>query len=237
MPTNIPSTPVTAQAPAIAPPAVNHLNGFSVMDAYRNPNYAAQVAPFVQGAQAQAANLINSPLVQGTKSISAAISQNVAAPLAGAVTKSVNPIVNTALNPGSTLLKPALQGIGVPAGIAGVAGAIGDFASPGGKVGEATKFEKSVVQIVNQLTGDKAFLRVPAGQLSTFHNLIDDTAKGIAGKPNQYGDIYHLTAKTPEQMAAEGFNDLGVAHPDIIPRMVGEHQRGGSGVNSYMRFK
>ncbi len=100
---------------------------------------------------------------------------------------------------------------------------LGETVDPTGAIGSvergATTFAPSVVQVVNDLTGKMGFMKIPAGKLLDFHNLIDDTARGIAGKTLKNGDIYHLTAKTPEQMVARGFEDWGVANTAKIPRV------------------
>lgn len=217
--------------------APDHLNGFSVLNAHQSGYFNPNANYFGQQAGNLANSFVNSPVVQSGLNASAAISKNVAQPGFNALKSSVQPVVNTLLNPGSQVVTPALKSLGVPASIAGVAGVLGDVLSPGGKASEASKLERSVVQIVNSVTGDKAFLKIPAGQLPVYHSLIDDTSRGIAGKTNQYGDIYHLTAKTPEQMTAQGFADLGIADHTMIPRMVEAHERPGTqGVQAYMKY-
>lgn len=78
------------------------------------------------------------------------------------------------------------------------------------------EIEKSVVQIVDNTTGKNSFLVIPKGELKKYHNLIDDTKKGIAGKEID-GKVYHLTAKTPEQMLKNGFSYGGVVKTKDIP--------------------
>lgn len=79
--------------------------------------------------------------------------------------------------------------------------------------------EKSVVQIVDNQTGKNTFFVIEKGQLPKFDDLIDNTKKGIAGKEVN-GKIYHLTAKTPDQMLEAGFEYGGKANLKDIPKSV-----------------
>ncbi|MCC7571457.1 hypothetical protein KO465_09110 [Candidatus Micrarchaeota archaeon] len=86
-----------------------------------------------------------------------------------------------------------------------------------GQVAQTPKIEPSVVQIIDQNTGEKTFQTIPQGKLNKAISLIDDTQQGIAGKMID-GKVYHLTAKTPEQMKLEGFKDGGEINLDEIPK-------------------
>lgn len=86
----------------------------------------------------------------------------------------------------------------------------------GNVANKVDEIEKSVVQIVDNKTGKLEYKTIPKGELQNFHNVIDDTQKGIAGKEID-GKIYHLTAKTPKQMEERGFINTGVARLDEIP--------------------
>lgn len=77
--------------------------------------------------------------------------------------------------------------------------------------------ESSVVQIVDTATNKVEYKTIQKGQLSFFHNLIDDTKQGIAGKDID-GKIYHLTAKTPEQMNEAGAEFTGVASIEKVAK-------------------
>lgn len=76
--------------------------------------------------------------------------------------------------------------------------------------------EPSVVQVVDTKTGSVEYKTIPAGKLEEFKTAIDSTDKGIAGKEIG-GKIYHLTAKTPEQMDAVGARFGGEAKIEEIP--------------------
>lgn len=78
------------------------------------------------------------------------------------------------------------------------------------------KIERSVVQAINPKTNKKIFMTIPKGQLSSFHDVID-SARGNAGKVSKDGYIYHLTAKSPEQMKTRGFKNQGTAKLRNIP--------------------
>lgn len=79
------------------------------------------------------------------------------------------------------------------------------------------EIEPSVVQVVNNKTDEKTFRTIKKGELSAFHNKIDDTKKGIAGIKSKDGNIYHLTAKSPDEMIELGFRDGGEAVLEDIP--------------------
>ena len=101
---------------------------------------------------------------------------------------------------------------------------LGEMISPAGAVGAvakaAGKFAPAVVQVVRDTTNPnsaKGFMRIPAGQLPTFNKLIDNT--GFLRMPGATAkEVYHLTYKSPEQMLARGFEDLGVVKPNMIPK-------------------
>jgi len=86
----------------------------------------------------------------------------------------------------------------------------------GVRAGEAP-IEKSVVQIVSK--DGVEYKTIPAGQLEEFKKAIDTGVGGevgIAGKKID-GKVYHLTAKTPEQMDAGGAKFGGEAKLEEIP--------------------
>lgn len=68
-----------------------------------------------------------------------------------------------------------------------------------------------VVQTVNPATGEKTFYRIPKDQRDSVVNQIDNARDGsaLAGK-NVGGVVTHVTARSPEDMAARGFVDGGV---------------------------
>ncbi len=81
--------------------------------------------------------------------------------------------------------------------------------------------ENVVVQVVNK-NGDQTFYRIPKGQLPEFKTTIDDGSQSFAGDWTKYGDSFHLTAKSPEQMTALGFKDGGIAKLDDIKAQLSE---------------
>ena len=87
-----------------------------------------------------------------------------------------------------------------------------------GKLGSkaSKEIEPSVMQVVDTKTGNVEFKTIPKGQLKDFHNKIDDTQVGIAGKEID-GKVYHLTAKTPEAMERAGAVNKGIATLDEVP--------------------
>lgn len=78
------------------------------------------------------------------------------------------------------------------------------------KVTPATNTNE-VVQTVNPATGEKTFYRIPKDQRDSIVNQIDNARDGsaLAGK-NVDGKVTHVTARSPEDMAARGFKDGGV---------------------------
>jgi hypothetical protein len=76
---------------------------------------------------------------------------------------------------------------------------------------KAATNSNEVVQTVNPATGEKTFYRIPSDQRDAIVNGIDNARDGsaIAGK-NVGGVVTHVTARTPEDMAARGFTDGGV---------------------------
>src|SRR3990167_8465043 len=83
----------------------------------------------------------------------------------------------------------------------------------------AGKIEPSVLQIKDTKTGAIEYKTIPQGQLSEFKALIDTGTKGevgIAGKEID-GKVYHLTAKTPEQMNEAGARFMGEAKIEEVP--------------------
>lgn len=72
-----------------------------------------------------------------------------------------------------------------------------------------------VVQVVNPKTGEKTFYRIPKDQRDTIVESIDGTKNGSAGK-NVDGNVTHVTARTPEDMAKKGFKDGGVYGDDTV---------------------
>lgn len=83
--------------------------------------------------------------------------------------------------------------------------------------------EPSVVQIVNTVTNKTEYKVIPKGQLEEYKKLIDDTQTGIAGK-NINGKVYHLTAKTPEQMNQAKAIYTGIVKKSDIPQAKGLQQ-------------
>jgi hypothetical protein len=83
--------------------------------------------------------------------------------------------------------------------------------------GIGKQIERSVIQILDTETGKVVFQTIKKGELAKFQTLIDDTKQGIAGK-NIGGKIYHLTAKTPEQMVKKGAEFIGKASIEDIPK-------------------
>lgn len=113
---------------------------------------------FAQGAQAQANSLVENPLFKQSQAAGQALQKPISQGLQATVPV-MNPerntkVVNAALNPVSTFGTPALEKIGVPAGIAGVAGSIGDAVTPMGKVGQTMKVlkVKDLLNAKNTLT-------------------------------------------------------------------------------------
>lgn len=71
----------------------------------------------------------------------------------------------------------------------------------------------SVVQIKNAKTGELTYQRIPKDKYDDIVREIDGdrvTTDGIAGKADADGNIYHITASSPEKMAKAGFKDGGV---------------------------
>lgn len=104
-----------------------------------------------------------------------------------------------------------------------------------GSVQKAPSFAKSVLQVVNTKTNAQHFYRIPESLFVHFKDMVDSTGKGVAGIANKAGEIFHLTAKSPEQMAARGFVDKGVANLSQIPTKVSTHTRSGVQVKDYVR--
>ena len=76
----------------------------------------------------------------------------------------------------------------------------------------ADNAEKGVIQIVNREKGTKEYIKPGDAEYNAAKKQIDDSRvangddnNGIAGTPQENGDIYHITARTPEQMEARGF--------------------------------
>jgi hypothetical protein len=72
------------------------------------------------------------------------------------------------------------------------------------------KYSPSVVQIVNNRTGKKSFMRIPEANFASVKRNIDGTSNGVAGIRGDDGDVLHITARSPEDMTARGFEDGGV---------------------------
>ncbi len=96
------------------------------------------------------------------------------------------------------------------------------------------EFADSVLQIAHK-DGTSSFFRIPKAQFEQFKSMVDGGQKGMAGIPTKEGDVYHLTAKTPEQMLERGFEDMGIADMGKLPQKVASHRRGESGVKEYVR--
>jgi len=82
---------------------------------------------------------------------------------------------------------------------------------------QPTGIENSVVQVVNNKTGEKYFQTIKKGELKDFIDKIDNTSHGIAGIEQSNGNDYHLTAKTPQSMKERGFKYKGTANISEIP--------------------
>ncbi len=72
-----------------------------------------------------------------------------------------------------------------------------------------------MVQTVDPTTGEKEFFTIPKDKADEIINSIDNQRNaagkgGIAGVPQADGKIYHVTAKTPEQMLEQQFSYKGV---------------------------
>lgn len=81
--------------------------------------------------------------------------------------------------------------------------------------------EESVVQRINNVTGEMEYKVIPKGELDKFKALIDTGSKGevgIAGKVID-GNQWHLTARSPEYMEGKGFKYGGVADEAEIPKV------------------
>lgn len=102
-------------------------------------------------------------------------------------------------------------------------GGIGSIEKVGAKA--TGKIASSVLQIVNNKTNETTFFRIAAKDFDQFKTLIDDGVAGIAGIPTKAGDIFHITAKSPEQMLAKGFTDGGMAEVSKVPTKVASHSR------------
>ncbi len=85
--------------------------------------------------------------------------------------------------------------------------------------------ESSVVQIKDVATGQVEFKTIPKGQLEEFKTKVDSK---IAGQEID-GKVYHLTAKTPEEMKLTGAKDTGVASISEIPTQPPTGGVGGEG--------
>lgn len=83
-------------------------------------------------------------------------------------------------------------------------------------VNEKTPIAPSVVQTINPTTGEKKFFTVNPEDFEETKKLIDGGEDGIAGKMTD-GEVWHITAKSPEQMVELGFTDAGQITPDKIP--------------------
>lgn len=102
-------------------------------------------------------------------------------------------------------------------------GAVGAIEKVGAKT--AGKIASSVLQVVNHATGETKFFRIAASELERFKTLVDDGVKGMAGIPDKAGNVFHITAKTPQQMLERGFTDGGIANLDMLPTKVTSHAR------------
>lgn len=98
-----------------------------------------------------------------------------------------NAVGNITAAPGTELVKPALQKLGVPSGIAGIAGTIGDVAlSPGGKAKDAT----SVVSYIAR-NGEKLFTRLTPQELGVLKNEIKYIPQALHGMSQIHLDPFN----------------------------------------------
>lgn len=84
---------------------------------------------------------------------------------------------------------------------------------PNSRQQEVPTQESEVIQVINP-DGSKSFYRIPTSQRDDIVNLIDNNRDtqgmgGFAGLPTDTG-TWHITARTPEDMAGRGFEDAGV---------------------------
>lgn len=84
------------------------------------------------------------------------------------------------------------------------------------KIPASDLIETSVVQTKDIKTNKVEFKVIPKGQLEEFKLKIDDTQKGIAGVPVD-GKVWHITAKTPDQMLSAGAVYTGEAKIEEVP--------------------
>lgn len=81
--------------------------------------------------------------------------------------------------------------------------------------------DNEVIQVINP-DGSKSFYRIPADQRDDIVAMIDNQRGGdgaIAGSPTDFG-TFHVTARTPEDMAGRGFNDAGVMTKEQLQKVV-----------------
>ena len=90
--------------------------------------------------------------------------------------------------------------------------------SQGTKFAEKDLVPDAVVQIKGP-NGELSYQRIPKDQYEAVVKKIDGdriTTDGIAGKADANGNVYHITASSPEKMAKAGFVDAGVhTLPDV----------------------
>lgn len=84
--------------------------------------------------------------------------------------------------------------------------------------GEAANTVPDKVVQVAHPDGSTSIFRIPEKDFSTIQEKIDGSAKGIAGERQGNGDVWHITAKSPETLLSrEGFKDGGTITPDAVP--------------------
>lgn len=96
----------------------------------------------------------------------------------------------------------------VAEGVSKVAGKITNKA----QIAEKDLVPDAVVQIKDK-DGNMTYQRIPKDQYEEIVKKIDGdrvTSQGIAGKADANGNVYHITASSPEKMAKAGFMDGGV---------------------------
>lgn len=146
---------------------------------------------FTGGAQAQASALQASPFYQQATAAGNQLQQPIAQTLKTISAPALNPEVNQKVvqglsSPLSTFGTPVLKKVGVPAGVATAIGAVGDFATPTGEVGEAYRVMKleDLLKAKNTLT---AATEKPGSVMHQMNALANGTADPIKIRQAQEG--------------------------------------------------
>ena len=124
-------------------------------------------------------DLVKAPLKKGSKEA-----------IESLVKTSVDDVAETAVRNSDILVKPGVK--------------------PTVKILDDIKPEApSVFQAVNPATGEKIFKTIDPADFDAAKKAIDGGEAGIAGTKRADGFVPHITAKTPEQMEALGFKNMG----------------------------